>query len=372
MPEILPVLERILKSGHYILGDEGLQFESEIGRFLGVEHAVGVNSGTDALVIALRSLGIGPGDEVITTPFSFFATAEAISLVGAMPVFADIQSDSLNIDPYGIRISKRTKAILPVHLFGHSADLTSIMELANGASIPVIEDVAQAFGGTFLGRRIGSFGTLGCLSFFPTKNLGACGDAGMLVTDNFDLAQQARKLRVHGAKDRYHHEMLGYNSRLDELQAAILRIKLSHVNPWNAQRIEAARYYGEQLSGVSRIQTPSASPGVGHVYNQYTIRIKGDRDGVHRHLCSSGIPSMVYYPIPLHQLPMYLEQRAQCPEAELASREVLSLPIWPEISKAQQDRVVAALKSAMDHIQPGVPHLNRSRSPSAEQRPGSH
>lgn len=341
---------RVLKSGQFVLGPEVEAFEREAARFLGVEHAVGLNSGTDALIIGLRCLGIEPGDEVITSPFSFFATAEAISNVGAIPVFVDIEPDSFNIDARSIEsvITERTRGLLPVHLFGRPADMTFIASLAARHDLPVLEDCAQSIGARLGNRATGGLGAAGAFSFYPTKNLGGMGDGGLLTTNDDAIAATARLLRNHGERSRYNNEMLGYNSRLDAMQAAILRVKLEHLETANAGRRKAAARYGELLSLVEGVRTPEVTKG--HVFHQYTVRIlEGRRDEVRERLDTDGIGTMVYYPIPIHRLPVYSACYAgvRLPVAEAAATEVLSLPIWPEIEEATQVRVVQALQRAL-------------------------
>jgi dTDP-4-amino-4,6-dideoxygalactose transaminase len=349
--ELDQALRRALRSTHYILGPEVRAFEQEAARYLGVGHAVGLNSGTDALVIALRALGIGPGDEVITTPFTFFATAEAISQVGAVPVFVDVDAESMNLDPALIEaaVTPRTRAILPVHLFGRPCAMTGILELARGHGLQVVEDCAQSFGARHLGRPTGTLGQLGCFSFFPSKNLGGCGDGGLLATDDERLADLARALRAHGSRRKYHNEMLGYNSRLDELQAAILRVKLPHLDAWNAGRRRVAEGYRRLLEGHPRIVVPPLVEG--HVFHQYTVRVPGcDRDQLQARLGREGVETMVYYPVPCHRLQLYGHSHAQvsCPVAERLAREVISLPIWPELEPAAQATVAGALLAQVD------------------------
>ena len=330
--EIQAAVQRVLKSGRFILGPEVEAFEREVAEYLGVKHAIGVNSGTDALIIALRALGVGPGDEVITTPFTFFATAEAISLVGAKPVFVDIDPKTFNINPELIppAITPQTKAILPVHLYGQAADMDPILALAKEHGLKVLEDVAQAFGGEYRGRKLGTLGDAGAFSFFPTKNLGAYGDGGLVATNNDQVAELARMLRAHGARKKYHNEVLGYNSRLDAIQAAILRVKLPRIDAWNEARRRVAETYNELLRDIPGVQTPYEAPYAKHVYHQYTLRITGGRrDKVRTKLAEAGIGTMVYYPIPVHQLPVYGYPAGSFPEAERAAQEVLSLPIWP-------------------------------------------
>ena len=330
--ELHEAIDRVLRSGRFILGPEVEAFEEEVAEYLGVRYAVGVNSGTDALVIALRALGIGPGDEVITTPFTFFATAEAISMVGAKPVFVDIEPRTYNIDPALIpqAITPRTKAILPVHLYGHAANMGPILELARAHSLKVVEDVAQAFGGEYKGRKLGSLGDAGAFSFFPTKNLGGFGDGGLIATNNPEVAEMARALRAHGARKKYHNEMLGYNSRLDALQAALLRVKLRHIDEWNERRRAVAARYHEALAGVEGLVLPVEAEYAHHVYHQYTVRVKhGRRDALRARLAEAGIGTMVYYPVPVHRLPVYAWPEGSLPQAEAAAEEVVALPIFP-------------------------------------------
>ena len=344
--EIQAALQRVLKSGRFILGPEVEAFEHEVAEYLGVKHAIGVNSGTDALVIALRALGVGPGDEVITTPFTFFATAEAISLVGAEPVFADIDPKTFNINPELIPqvITPRTKAILPVHLYGHAADMDPILALAEEHGLKVLEDVAQAFGGEYKGRKLGTLGDAGAFSFFPTKNLGAFGDGGLIATNDDQVADVARMLRAHGARNKYYNEVLGYNSRLDAIQAAILRVKLPYIDTWNEARRRVAKTYNELILGIPGVETPYEAPYAKHVYHQYTVRITGGgRDEVRQKLAEAGIGTMVYYPLPVHQLPVYNYLSGGLsggfPEAERAAKEVLSLPMFPYIGEEQSKHI---------------------------------
>jgi dTDP-4-amino-4,6-dideoxygalactose transaminase len=339
---------RVLESGTFILGPEVEAFEREAAGYLGVKHAVGVNSGTDALVIALRAQGVGPGDEVVTSPFTFFATAESISAVGAAPVFVDIDPESFTIRPELVEqaITPRTKAILPVHLFGHAADMDHILAIARTRGLAVIEDAAQAFGGTCGERKVGTLGAAGAFSFFPSKNLGAIGDAGLIVTNDDHIADSARMLRGHGSRRKYYNETIGYNSRIDALQAAFLRAKLPRVDAWNALRRAAAARYRELLAGIPWIVPPFERRGVGHVFHQFTVRVlERRRDALRDALVTSGIGTMVYYPKPLHELPVYQGMGFRCGEAEKASREVLSLPIWPHITPEIQERVAAAIRN---------------------------
>jgi dTDP-4-amino-4,6-dideoxygalactose transaminase len=347
--EIQSAISDVIRSGQFVLGPQVRAFETEIAQWLSVKHAVACNSGTDALVIGLRALGIGPGDEVITTPFTFYATAEAISLVGAEPVFVDIEPRTLNIDPRQIpeALTPRTKAIVPVHLFGHAADLDPILELASRHGLAVLEDVAQAFGGRYRGRPLGSLGHAGAFSFYPTKNLGAFGDAGLLATNDDHVADMARKLRTHGSVSRDRNEMIGYNSRLDEIQAAILRVKLPHVEWWNRERQRAAATYRRLLADVPGIIPPIVEEYAEHVFNQFTVRVTGcNRDALQKLLAAAGIGTNVYYSVPVHRLPVYADHHCDLPVAESAARQVLSLPMGPLLSNAAIGRVVDALRSA--------------------------
>lgn len=339
-------IQRVLRSGQFILGPEVDAFERETAAYLGTQHAIGVNSGTDALVIGLRALGIGPGDEVITTPFSFFATAESISNVGATPVFVDIDERTFNIDPTLIEpaITPRTKAIMPVHLYGRPAEMDAIMDIAQRHDLKVIEDCAQSFGARHQGRQTGTIGHVGAYSFFPTKNLGGFGDGGLIATDDDDVADAARMLRAHGSKKKYQNEMLGYNSRLDALQAALLRVKLPHVDAWNDQRRAAAHTYGRLLAGIPGVTPPEIVDG--HVFHQYTIRTR-DRAGVQDQLHAEGIGTMVYYPIPQDRLPVYGAGGANAVSDRLAG-EVLSLPVGAHLDTALQTRVADALRRARE------------------------
>jgi dTDP-4-amino-4,6-dideoxygalactose transaminase len=347
--EILDAVMRTLESQQFILGPEVTAFENEISALTGCAYSVACASGSDALILALLALQIGPGDEVITTPFTFFASAGSIARVGAKPVFVDIDQ-TFNISPQAIQhaITPKTKAIMPIHLFGLSADMNPILELASAQRIPVIEDAAQAIGARYAGREAGSLGLMGCFSFFPSKNLGAAGDGGLITTSDVALADRLRLLHVHGARDKYVYELLGMNSRLDALQAAILRVKLKYLDKWAAARQRNADRYRQlfrEFHLESEVSLPVAPPQFTHVYNQFTIR-SSDRDNLREHLCATGIPSEIYYPIPLHlqKAFSYLGHKpGDFPASEAASREVLSLPIYPELSEAQQRSVVTAI-----------------------------
>jgi dTDP-4-amino-4,6-dideoxygalactose transaminase len=349
--ELNAAIQRVLRGGHFILGPDVAAFEAEAARYLGVRHAVGLNSGTDALLIGLEALGVGPGDEVVTSPFTFFATAEAILRLGAVPVFADIDPATFNLDPAGaaVRVTERTRALLPVHLYGHAADMGPLRELARRHGLKVLEDVAQAMGGEHGGRRLGALGDAGALSFFPSKTLGACGDAGLLATDDDAVAERARMLQAHGARRKYHNESLGYNSRLDTIQAAILRVKLPRLEAFIAGRRAAAARYHELLAGLEGIGLPSEAPGVRHAWHQYTVRIAGGRrDAVKDHLAAAEIDTMVYYPVPVHRLPACAGLSGPLPVSERLAGEVLSLPLWPQIRPETQERVAAALRAALE------------------------
>jgi len=349
--ELNAAIQSVLRSGQFIMGPEVKAFEKEVAGYLGVKHAIGVNSGTDALVIGLRAMDIGPGDEVITTPFTFFATAESISNVGAKPVFVDIEEDSFNIDPEKIEeaITEKTKAIMPVHLYGNPANMAKIMQIAKKRNLKVIEDCAQSFGARyysnndFEGKQTGSIGDIGAYSFFPSKNLGAFGDGGLVVTNNDDIAEQARMLRTHGAKKKYHNEILGYNSRLDSIQAAILRVKLPKIDEWNEGRRQVAKRYNELFKDNPNIITPEITKG--HVFHQYTIRVLNtSRDELQAKLKEQGIGSMVYYPIPQDKLPIYRGQYQENSISDNLGMRVLSLPIWPTLDESNQKYIATNIE----------------------------
>jgi dTDP-4-amino-4,6-dideoxygalactose transaminase len=349
-PEIDAALRDVLASGKFILGPNVTAFEQEVAAYLDVKHAIGVASGTDALVIALRSIGIGPGDEVIVPAYSFFATAGAVLSVGACPVFVDIDPDTYLIDVAQVEaaITPHTRAILPVHLYGQSADMHELCALASQHGLKIIEDNAQGFGATYQGRKTGSIGDLGCLSFFPTKNLGGYGDGGMVTTNDDALAEKVRMLRAHGWKKKYYPEMLGYNSRLDELQAAILRVKLKYVDGWNQRRRALAHRYTQCLAKIG-LTGPVEAPDRNHVYHLYIISLPG-RDRVQQSLKGAGVASDVYYPQPLHLADPCRAlgyQPGSLPVAEQASQHTLALPLYPELSEAQLSQVVNALRQAI-------------------------
>jgi len=348
--ELTQAIQGVIQSGQFIMGPSVKNFEQQVAEYLGVKHAIGVNSGTDAIVMGLRALGVGPGDEVITTPFTFFATAEGISQTGATPVFVDIDPKTFNINPELIeeKITQKTKAILPVHLYGQSADMEPIMKLADACNLKVLEDVAQAFGASYKNKKVGTIGDVGAYSFFPSKNLGAFGDGGLIVTNDDAVAETASMLRVHGAKKKYHNELIGYNSRLDAIQAAILSVKLQHIDKFNQGRYEAAQRYNKMLNELEGVMIPCHADYSSHVYHQYTVRImNGKRDAVKAKLAEKNISTMIYYPIPLHKLPIYKHFQCHVPETELACAEVLSFPIWPSISESTQVRVVEKIDRAI-------------------------
>jgi dTDP-4-amino-4,6-dideoxygalactose transaminase len=349
-PELTAKIEEVLKKGAFIMGPNVKAFETEAAQYLGVKHAVALNSGTDALILGCAALGIGPGDEVITTPFTFFATSEAVSHFRAVPVFVDIDPRTYNFNTQALEaaITPRTKAIIPVHIFGQAADMDTVMALARKYNLKVLEDVAQAFGGDYKGTKLGAIGHAGAFSFFPSKNLGAIGDGGLFVTNDDALADTVRMLRVHGARKKYYNEVVGVNSRLDEIQAGILRVKLPHIDEWNEGRRRAAMRYNQLLADLPGITPPFDAEYGRHVYHQYTIRLSGyDRDAVMARLNELGVGTMVYYPVPLHKLPVYKEMNLTLPMAEEAAANVFSLPMWPKITEEVQIRVVQALRQAL-------------------------
>jgi dTDP-4-amino-4,6-dideoxygalactose transaminase len=353
------VLE-VLASGAYIGGSVVRDFEQQFASYVGTAECIGCNSGTDALYLALRAMKIGAGDEVITTPFTFIATAETISEVGAKPVFVDIDLATFNLDlrQLAAAITPRTKAIMPVHLFGNPLDMTKLMSIATQHNLIVIEDCAQATGAKWNGKQVGSIGHFGCFSFFPTKNLGACGDGGAITVNDPALAGDLRMYREHGSRQRYYHEAIGVNSRLDAIQAAVLQVKLPHLDGWNQQRAKVAAIYQELLANVPNIITPQATPGGESAWNQYTIRLVAPvgidaaayRDRVRTSLQEAGVISMIYYPLPLHLQEVYRDLDlpiGSFPNTELVSHQVLSIPMFPEITFDEQQRVVYVLKDAI-------------------------
>ncbi|HIK27548.1 MAG: DegT/DnrJ/EryC1/StrS family aminotransferase [Oscillatoriaceae bacterium SKW80] len=373
--EITEAVLDVLASGRYIGGPWVESFEQQFASYIGVSECVACNSGTDALYLALRALKIGPGDEVITTPFTFVATAEAIANVGATPVFVDIDPDTYNLDINQIEaaINSRTRAILPVHLFGQPTDMTRLMAIANAHHLAVIEDCAQSTGAEWAGKKVGSIGHVGCFSFFPTKNLGACGDGGAVTTNDPAIAAQIRAIKDHGQTARYFSVTNGINSRLDALQAAILQIKLPYLDIWNQQRRNIAALYHQLLENFPGIEIPKELPAAKAVWNQYTIRLLAKasegteysrypdkaafRDSIRTQLIQQGVSSMVYYPMPLHLQPVYESlgyKPGQLPVSEQLATEVLSLPIFPEMSREQLYRVVRSLKDCLTSSLPSA------------------
>jgi UDP-N-acetyl-3-dehydro-alpha-D-glucosamine 3-aminotranferase len=346
--EIDREISAVLASGHFILGPNVQALETEAAEYCGVKHAVSCASGTDALHLALRAAGIGAGDEVITTAFTFIATAEAISYTGARPVFVDIAPATFNLDPALVEaaVTPRTKAVLPVHLFGQPAELEPIGETCRRHGLRLIEDCAQSFGAEYGGRKSGAYGDIGCFSFYPSKNLGAYGDAGMVITDDDALARSVRMYRDHGRTATYRHAVVGYNSRLDELQAAILRVKLRHLDEYNRLRRRNARLYNERLRGADVVPPVEDATGR-HVYHQYTVR-SDRRDAIRMALEQAGIASAIYYPVPLHRQDAFLDAAAglRLAHAEDAAHEVLSLPMFPELAESQIDEVCRVVLAA--------------------------
>jgi dTDP-4-amino-4,6-dideoxygalactose transaminase len=346
--EIDEAIQRVVRSGQFVLGPAVVAFEREVAAYCGVRHAVAVASGTDALHLALRAADVGPGDEVITTPFTFIATAGAISQTGARPVFVDIDSGTFNIDPARVEaaVNVRTRAVLPVHLYGQPADLAPIRELCRRRGLALIEDCAQSFGAEYGGCKSGAYGDMGCFSFYPSKNLGAYGDGGMVVTDDDARAERLRRLRDHGRIAGYRHGEIGYNSRLDELQAAVLRVKLQRLDEYNRRRRDNARRYGERLVDAGVVTPVEDRKGL-HVYHQYTIK-SPRREYIRNALSAAGVASAVYYPLPLHRQDVYRADnaRANFPAADAAADQVLSLPMYPELTEAQIDEVVRVVRQA--------------------------
>lgn len=350
--EIDAAIHRVLQQGQFILGPEVKAFEEEMAAYCGTRFAVGVASGTDALHLALLACGIKPGDEVITTPFTFIATTEAIANCGAIPVFADIEPRTFNIDPVQIesKITSKTRAIVPVHLYGRPAAMEPILELGKKHNFKIVEDCAQALGAEYRGKKVGSLGDTGCLSFFPAKNLGAYGDGGMVVTSDPEVAQTVEMLRNHGSKTSYYYLMPGFNSRLDALQAAILRAKLKHLDRWNELRRSKASLYNRLLGQIDDIEPPFVEDNNRPSCNYYTIRLKDPRlarDELRKHLESLGIQTMVYYPLSLHLQEVYKSlgyKRGDFPQSEQAQQQVLSLPMYPELDEEQIEEIAEAIK----------------------------
>jgi len=356
--EVRAAVGEVLESQRCIGGPKVAECERAIAAYAGCKHGIGASSGTDAILNALMSLGVGPGDEVITTPFTFFATVGCIVRVGAKPVFVDIDPRTYNIDPAGIEaaVTERTKAVMPVHLFGQMADMDPIAEAAEKHELAVIEDAAQAIGAEYKGRRAGSVGTCGCFSFYPSKNLGGIGDGGMIVTDDEALAERCTLMRNHGGPGGYQHKFVGGNFRLDAIQAAVILVKLKYLEQWHAARQANAAYYDAKFADCDAILTPYVEPHNRMIYNQYVIRIRAqrggaDRDAVKTHLDEMGIGNAIYYPVPLHLQDCFADLgygEGNFPHAEQAAREVLALPVYPELSDAQQNEVAEAVLAAVE------------------------
>jgi dTDP-4-amino-4,6-dideoxygalactose transaminase len=351
--ELEAAMADVSRSGAFVHGPACAKFEAEMGAYCGAQHAVGCASGSDALLLSLMALGVGPGDEVIVPSFTFFATASAVWRLGAKPVFADIRPDSFNLDPADVlyKISTATKAIIPVHLFGQCAQMNEIRQIAGAArGIPIIEDACQAIGASYQGWKAGAMGATGCFSFYPTKNLGGFGDGGLITTNDGELATKLRVLRDHGQQPRYYHHFVGLNSRLDTLQAAVLSVKLPKLDDWAAARKQHAERYAEEFSDhclKGAIATPSVTNGCSHVWNQYTVRVLGGRrDALQKHLSDRKIGSAIYYPVPLHLQKCFAAlgyEAGSLPVTEQACREVLSLPVYPELTAAEQGAVIDAI-----------------------------
>lgn len=356
--ELKAAVLEVVESTHYVMGPKVERFEEAAGEYVGSRYAVGVSSGTDALLASLMALGVGPGDRVVTTPYSFFATAGVISRLGATPVFADVDPDTLNLDPGALRAcleaeaGDRVRAIVPVHLFGQCADMDAILEIAEARAIPVVEDAAQAIGARYPSRagekRAGTLGALGCFSFFPSKNLGALGDGGLIVTDDAQLRDELVCVRDHGARQRYHHARIGGNFRLDAIQAAALLVKLPFLERWHEARRSNAAYYDEQIGGKV-VRTPVAAWGrAAHIYNQYVIGVPEHRDELKRFLAEREISSEIYYPIPFHLQECFAPlgySRGDFPNAEFAAEHTLALPVYPGLTREMQDWVVEAIRA---------------------------
>ncbi|WP_026908030.1 DegT/DnrJ/EryC1/StrS family aminotransferase [Paucisalibacillus globulus] len=352
--EIIEAIQDVLTGGQYILGPKVKELEEKISERLGVRHAIAVGNGTDALVLTLDAYGIGSGDEVITTPFTFFATAEAISKVGATPVFVDIDPDTFHMDPSKLadKLSTRTKAILPVHIFGQPASMDTILAFAAEHDLLVIEDACQAFGATFMETEVGSIGDAACFSFFPTKNLGTIGDGGLITTSDDRLAESLRKLRVHGSQEKYFHQQIGYNSRLDEIHAAILLICLREIDTWNEQRISIANYYFAKLNHVKHIELPVVMSNRSHVFHLFCIK-SSRRKEIISALKQADIQTGIYYPQCLHLQEVYRElgyDDGDFPVAEMAASQLFAIPMHPFLSREDQDRVIDVIQKVSERL----------------------
>jgi dTDP-4-amino-4,6-dideoxygalactose transaminase len=349
--ELLAALRDVLGSSRFVLGPEGQALEAELAALCGARHGIGVGSGTDALRLALTAVGVGPGDEVVTPAFSFVASASTVVMAGARPVFVDVDPATLALDPDRLEraLTPRTRAIVAVHLYGHPAPIDRIAALARARGIALIEDTAQAIGATWDGRPVGGWGDAACLSFYPTKNLGACGDAGMLLTSRDDVAEHVRRLRHHGDSGRYHHVEVGYCSRLDEMQAAMLRVKLRRLHAWTEARRRLAARYREQLAGLP-LGLPAEHPRARHIYHLFTVR-HPQRDALAKALADLGVGTAVHYPLPVPGQPLFGDRdETRFPEAWRASREVLSLPCFPELTDAEADEVAKAVRTALERL----------------------
>lgn len=346
--EINDIVKEVLESGNYIMGKYVSDFEKDFAHYCGVKHAIGVANGTDALLLTLDALGIGPGDEVITTPFTFFASAEVISRLGATPVFVDIEPDTYNINVLELEkaITPKTKAIIPVHIFGQPVNMSKVIEIAEKKNLHIIEDACQAIGSTYKGKKVGSFGKAACFSFFPTKNLGGYGDGGIITTNDDELAQKIRILRVHGSNPKYYHSVVGYNSRLDALQAAMLQVKLKYIDKWNQKRKEKAEIYNRELQ-LLPLKLPVVKEDRDSVFHLYIIETE-ERDVLLKHLEENGVSSGVYYPVPLHLQEVYNELNypvGTFPVSEKASKGTMALPLYPELSVDDQQYVIDVIKN---------------------------
>jgi dTDP-4-amino-4,6-dideoxygalactose transaminase len=342
----------VLSTTQFILGPEVKSFEEKVAAYCGTKFAIGVASGTDALLLSLRACGVMPGDEVITTSFSFFASAGVISRLGATPVFVDIDAETYNINPdkIGKKITSKTKAVMPVHLFGQCADMDPIMDIAKRHNLKVVEDAAQAIGAEYKGRKAGTMGDFGCFSFFPSKNLGGAGDGGMVITDDPEMAEMIRILRVHGSKPKYYHSTIGYNSRLDTIQAAILGVKLKYLDEWSKKRRKHAKVYNSAFKDLDII-TPKEESFSYHIYNQYTIAVK-KRDELRKYLKDKEIGHDSYYPVPLHLQECYKflgHKKGDLPVSEKKAEEVVSIPIYPELKEEEQEYVISTIKEFLTH-----------------------
>lgn len=346
-PEIDAAISGILETGQFVMGKAVRDFEVGVEKYLGVKHAIGCASGTDALQVAMMAMGVNPGDEIITTPFTFVATAETMVLIGARPVYGDIDETTFNIDPKKIEaaITPRTVGIVPVHLYGQAAEMDEIMQIAKEHNLWVIEDTAQALGAEYKGKKVGTFGVAGCTSFFPSKNLGAYGDGGMVFTNDDALADRVRSIAQHGSKTKYEHVMLGVNSRLDALQAAILNVKLRHLDEWNRRRQAHAARYAGLLKGLS-VKIPATAPGRNHIYHQFSVRVP-DRNGLAKHFREKKIPYGIHYPIPLHLQEAFRhlgKHEGDYPVSERLAREIISLPMHPDLTAGQIEYVAGAIR----------------------------